>query len=72
MNRSKDNTALLSLPMALHYVAQVAINVTEGLNTIEAGSRAHCAMLDICEHFSSNPDLAKILETALETAEEER
>jgi len=34
-------------------IAQGAINITEGLTTIERGSRVHLAMLALCERFTA-------------------
>jgi hypothetical protein len=33
-------------------IAQGAINISEGLTTIEKDSRVHRAMLDLCERFT--------------------
>jgi hypothetical protein len=46
----KGERELMPWPEVCHYIAQGAVNVTEGYTVIEAGSRVHEAMVDFCEH----------------------
>lgn len=49
----------MSVDDCLHWIAQGAINVTEGLTEIQPGSKIHQAMEELCRHaqagFLVNP-----------------
>jgi hypothetical protein len=44
---------------AMHYIAQGAINISEGLTTVEDGSPVHQAMKAMCEMVSQGVVTAK-------------
>lgn len=49
-----------------HFIAQGAVNVTEGHTTIEPRSKVHRAMIDFCEHNLQRETTARALLDRLE------
>ena len=48
----KGNEELMSWEDVVHYIAQGAVNISEGHTVIEPNSRVHRAMIAFCEYES--------------------